>query len=63
MVRLESSAHRLADVTWIEALMDCIETDIALVVKSLLREKTQDRHEIFLQEPGREVSESFAGLD
>lgn len=46
---------RPAEVAWIEALMECIETGMAAEVKALLREKTEDRHEFF----SRSLAEAF----
>ena len=40
------AVDRPAEVAWIEALMNCIETGMASEVKALLREKADDRHEI-----------------
>ena len=49
------AVDRPAEVAWIEALMDCIETGMGSEVKALLREQTEDRHELF----SRSLAEEF----
>ena len=47
MVCLEALAAPPAEVVWIEAFMDYIETGMALEAKSIHREQREDHHEIF----------------
>ena len=47
MVCLEALAAPPAEVVWIEAFMDYIQTGMALEAKSIHREQREDHHEIF----------------